>query len=76
MVNYFTFLAQEVREYLAEMGYTSLDDIVGHTELITRERAIPNNEPKYKVLDFSRLLFQEPRECMLHHDKNAFSVIE
>ena len=34
LVNYFTFIAQEVREYLAEMGYTSLNDIVGHTELI------------------------------------------
>ena len=76
LVNYFTFLAQEVREYLAEMGYTSLDDIVGHTELITRERAIPNNEPKYKVLDFSKLLFQEPTNCMLHHDKNSVSGLD
>jgi glutamate synthase (NADPH/NADH) large chain len=29
LVNYFTFIAQEVREYLAEMGFTSLADIVG-----------------------------------------------
>ena len=76
LVNYFTFLAQEVREYLAEMGYTSLGDIVGHTALITRERAIPNNEPKYKVLDFSKLLFQEPTNCMLHHDKNSVSGLD
>ena len=34
LVNYFTFLAQEVREYLAAMGARSLNDIVGHTELI------------------------------------------
>ena len=34
LVNYFTFLAQEVREYLAEMGYTRLEDIVGRTELV------------------------------------------
>lgn len=50
LVNYFTFIAQEVREYLAEMGYKSLNDIVGHTELI---------ETKSSVLDFSRLLYQE-----------------
>ena len=34
LVNYFTFLAREVREYLAEMGYTRLEDIVGRTELV------------------------------------------
>ncbi len=50
LVNYFTFLAQEVREYLAEMGYQHLSDIVGHTELI---------ETKPSVLDYSRLLHQE-----------------
>ena len=50
LVNYFTFLAQEVREYLAEMGYKSLNDIVGHTELI---------ETRSSVLDFSRLLNKE-----------------
>ena len=34
LVNYFTFLAEEVREYLAQMGFRSLNDIIGHTELI------------------------------------------
>mgnify|MGYP002246968820 CR=1 FL=1 len=33
VVNYFTFLAQEVREYLAEMGFTRLEDIIGRTDL-------------------------------------------
>lgn len=55
LVNYFTFLAQEVREYLAEMGYRSINDIVGRTDLI---------ETKPSVLDFSRLLNKE--EGMLH----------
>ncbi|MBR1546340.1 MAG: glutamate synthase large subunit [Prevotella sp.] len=55
LVNYFTFLAQEVREYLAEIGYKSLNDIIGHTELI---------ETKSSVLDFSRLLKKE--EGTLH----------
>lgn len=50
LVNYFTFLAQEVREYLAEMGYKKLNDIVGHTELI---------ETAKSELDFGRLLKKE-----------------
>ena len=34
VVNYFTFLAQQVREYLAEMGVHSLKEIIGRTDLI------------------------------------------
>ena len=58
LVNYFTFLAQEVREYLAEMGYKHLNDIVGHTELV---------ETKSSVLDFTRLLCQEEGNTSLYH---------
>ena len=65
LVNYFTFLAEEVREYLAEMGYTKLDDIVGHTELIERKRAY--NSGKAAMLDFCRLLFKENPQAQLHH---------
>ena len=34
VVNFFTFLAEQVREYLAEIGVHSLKEIIGHTELI------------------------------------------
>ena len=65
LVNYFTFLAQEVREYLAEMGYKHLNDIVGHTELV---------ETKPSVLDYSRLLYQE--EGKLCHEGSMVSGID
>ena len=39
LVNFFTFLAQEVREHLAEMGFTRMDDIIGRTDLIERKSA-------------------------------------
>ena len=57
LVNFFMFLAEEVREYLADMGYTHLNDIVGHTELIVTKPI--ESDSKYSNLDFSRLLFQE-----------------
>lgn len=38
LVNFFTFLAEEVREYLAEIGYSKLDDIIGRTDLIVDKR--------------------------------------
>ena len=43
LVNFFTFLAQEVREYLAEMGFTKMDDIIGRTDLIERTLASPSS---------------------------------
>jgi len=56
LVNFFTFLAEEVREYLAEMGYTKLDDIIGHTDLIIRKSTdgIRNRD----LLDFNHLLYK------------------
>ena len=65
LVNYFTFLAQEVREYLAEMGYTKLEDIVGHTELLQLKPTA--NGSKASMLDFSRLLHKEDGPCSLYH---------
>ena len=57
LVNYFRFLAREVREYLAEMGFRRLEDIIGHTELLSVRPCAPGN--KASKLDFSRLLFKE-----------------
>ena len=65
LVNYFTFLAQEVREYLAEMGYTKLDDIVGHTELLQVKPTEKGS--KASMLDFHRLLKKENGPCSLYH---------
>ena len=57
LVNYFTFLAREVREYLAEMGFRKLSDIIGHTELLVRKPDVPASKASY--IDLSRLLFRE-----------------
>ncbi len=57
LVNYFTFLAREVREYLAEMGFRKLSDIIGHTELLVRKPDDPASKASY--IDLSRLLFRE-----------------
>ncbi|MCQ2109921.1 MAG: glutamate synthase large subunit [Bacteroidaceae bacterium] len=54
LVNFYTFLAQEVREYLAEMGFTSLEEIIGRTDLIEIDKDKFNE--KTANLDFSRLL--------------------
>lgn len=40
VVNFFEFLATEVREYLAELGFRTLDEAIGRTELLDIDRAI------------------------------------
>ena len=65
VINYFRFLAQEVREYLAEMGFTRLDDIVGRTDLIYIARSASGS--KAALLDFSHLLHQVDNGSSLHH---------
>ncbi|HSM47488.1 MAG TPA: glutamate synthase-related protein, partial [Draconibacterium sp.] len=59
-INFFRFLAQEIREYLAEMGFTKFDDIVGRTDLLEVNQDVVNW--KMKNVDFSRLLYV-PKEA-------------
>ncbi|MEU0063175.1 glutamate synthase large subunit [Streptomyces albidoflavus] len=40
IVNFFEFIAEEVRELLAELGFRSVEEAVGHAELLDTERAV------------------------------------
>ncbi len=40
VVNFFEFLAEEVREYLAQLGFRSLDEAIGHRELLDTREAV------------------------------------
>lgn len=72
VVNYFTFLAQEVREYLAAMGFHSLNEIIGRTDLI--EMKPQEAGSKSATLDFSRLLHTEGDPQ--HWDGRAFTHVD
>ena len=40
--NFFWFIAEEVREYLAELGFRTMDEAIGHAELIDAAEAVDN----------------------------------
>ena len=40
VVNFFEFIAEEVREYLAALGFRTLDEAIGRTDLLDSERAV------------------------------------
>ncbi len=57
IINYFFYVAEEVREWLALMGYRSIDEIIGETQLLEQKPLI--DHWKGKGLDFSRV-FHKP----------------
>ena len=73
VVNFFTFLAQQVREYLGEIGVHSLKEIIGHTELIEVNTA--NATDKQKTIDFTRLLHRPESEKALYWDRGAYTKV-
>ena len=54
--NFFQYIAEEVREYMAEIGVRSLDEIIGRADLIEVDEAV--DHWKAQGLDFSQILYR------------------
>ncbi|NPA10782.1 MAG: glutamate synthase large subunit [Epsilonproteobacteria bacterium] len=72
VMNYITLLAEDVREYLAQMGYTSIDEIIGRNDLITLK-----DIDLAKKFDFSKLFervegIETKQKENIPFDKNEF----
>lgn len=55
VINFFKFLAQEIRETLAEIGVRKMDDIIGRADLLFVKPGV--DDSKTSTLDFSRILY-------------------
>jgi glutamate synthase (NADPH) large chain len=55
LVNFFQFIAQDVREHLAQMGFRSMDEIIGHAELLERKRV--DGLAKIDKVDLTKIMF-------------------
>ncbi|MDR3339512.1 MAG: glutamate synthase large subunit [Candidatus Symbiothrix sp.] len=55
LVNFFTFLAQDVREHLAQIGFRTMDEIIGRSDLIEIRKDLKLNA-KTKKIDFSKIV--------------------
>ena len=80
VVNYFTFLAQQVREYLAEIGVRSLKEIIGHTEMIEvkgcdKVATYGAAAEKWRTIDFGRLLHKPESDKALYWDRGACTKV-
>ena len=60
VVRFFEFITQELREIMAELGYRTINEMVGQVDALAMRENI--NHWKYKNLDLSDVLYKEPAE--------------
>jgi len=58
VVNFFKFITQELREIMAELGFRTVNDMIGQVECLQQKENI--SHWKYKHLDLSKVLYKEP----------------
>ena len=73
VINFFRFIAEEVREHLAELGFTKFEDIVGRMDLLEANPEVGNW--KMKNVDFSKLLYM-PNEAKQYDIHNTYPNIK
>ena len=56
VVNFFQFIAQEIREYMAELGFRKFEDMIGRADLLDTKDAV--DHWKAQGLDFSSILYR------------------
>ena len=60
VVNFFTFLATELREIMAELGFRTVNEMVGKVEMLKMRKDAEHW--KYKMVDLSPILYKEPAD--------------
>jgi glutamate synthase domain-containing protein 2/glutamate synthase domain-containing protein 1/glutamate synthase domain-containing protein 3 len=58
VINFFFFIAEQVRQYMAEMGFSTMDEMVGRVDMLDAEQAVAHW--KGRGLDFSAILYNPP----------------
>jgi len=66
VINFFFYVAEELREIMAELGFRTLPDMVGHSELLDMQDAI--DHWKARGLDLSSILYKPdvPKRIATH----------
>ncbi|KQP42010.1 glutamate synthase large subunit [Methylobacterium sp. Leaf106] len=75
VVNYFFFVAEELRELMAAMGYTKLEDLIGRSDFLDTLEVI--NHWKARGLDFSKLFHRPdvgPDVAIRHTEKQKHPI--
>src|SRR5690606_32380072 len=60
VINFFTFVAEELREIMAELGFKTINEMVGQTEFLKSKENI--NHWKSKSIDLNNILYKVPAD--------------
>ncbi len=80
VINFFFFLAEQVREYMAQLGFRKLDDMVGRVDMLDAQPAV--DHWKARGLDFSMILYSPPvparvaRHCVQAQDHGLSQALD
>ena len=80
VINFFFFLAEQVRQYMAELGFRSFDDMVGRVDMLDVEPVV--DHWKARGLDFSAILYNPPvpsrvaRRCVHAQDHGLQDALD
>lgn len=69
LINFFTFLAEDLRQYMAQLGFRTVNEMVGKVELLKLKKGIQHW--KYKELDLSPILYKEPADITVGQYKKV-----
>jgi glutamate synthase domain-containing protein 3 len=80
VINFFFFIAEQVREYMAQMGFRTMDEMIGRVDMLDTRRAV--DHWKAKGLDFSAILHKPPvpsrvaRRCVQPQDHGLHQALD
>ena len=74
LINYFNFLAQDLREIMAQLGFRSINEMVGRADLL--EADIAGKHWKYQNLDLSKIFYKEKSPAGYENQTNYQSVAQ
>jgi glutamate synthase (NADPH) large chain len=80
LINYFFFVAGEVRELMAEMGFSTMDEMIGRVDMLDMQGSI--DHWKAKGIDLSTILYSPPvpgrvgRRCLTHQNHGLEQALD
>ncbi len=80
VINYFFFVAEELRQHMASMGFRTVDEMIGRVDMIEMREAVEHW--KARGLDYSSILFNPPvpgrvgRRCVISQDHGLNQALD
>jgi glutamate synthase (NADPH) large chain len=84
VINFFFFIAEQVREYMAKLGFRTVDEMVGRVDMLDVDAATAHWKDHWKArgLDFSAILYSPPipsrvaRRCVQKQDHGLEQALD